>query len=275
MRNKFLSPSLANTGKAEIAKMVGASCSDWTTIRPRVGPVKMIDDVELKFADASLAGFGAGVPNQTAKPPKIIRTARDASRRAFDVACAVTGLAVLAPLLAIVAAAVKLEDGGPVFFTQLRVGKGLGRFRILKFRTMFTNSSGTSLLTAPEDPRVTRVGRFLRKYKVDELPQLVNVVRGEMQLVGVRPQVECFVKPFLREYEVLLQDRPGITDPATIAYRHEEQMFHAGPLENQYLSQILPKKLGISLKYYQARSFFSDLGILFRTVLGSKSNTIN
>jgi lipopolysaccharide/colanic/teichoic acid biosynthesis glycosyltransferase len=198
-----------------------------------------------------------------------------ALRHGFDVTCAAAALAFLTPVFVIVAVAIKLEDGGAVFFSQPRVGKGLGKFRLLKFRSMIANSGGSSPLTAPEDPRVTRVGRFLRKYKLDELPQLVNVVKGEMQLVGVRPELERYVEIFPDEYEVLLQDRPGITDPASLAFRHEEQMFRAGPLEKQYISQILPRKLKLSLKYRQARTFFSDLGILFRTVLGFKSPAAN
>ena len=204
---------------------------------------------------------------------KVARIMNPAFRRTFDLACAMMGLVVLSPIFLIVIAAIKLEGGGPVFFSQPRIGKGLGKFRILKFRTMRPSTGEASLLTSPEDPRVTRVGRFLRKYKVDELPQLVNVVRGEMQLVGVRPQVECFVEAFHHEYEELLRDRPGITDPATMAFRNEEKLFQAGPLEMQYVSQILPRKLVISLKYSQARSFSSDLEILLRTVLGSKGTT--
>jgi len=195
--------------------------------------------------------------------------------RAFDMICAAIGLAVLAPVFAIVAAAIKCEDGGPVFFSQPRVGKGLGKFYVLKFRSMVPGSGGASPLTAPEDPRITRVGRFLRQHKLDELPQLLNVVKGEMQLVGVRPQLQRFVEIFPGEYEILLQDRPGITDLATLAFRHEEQIFRAGSLEKQYVSQILPQKLQLSLKYFQTRTFLSDLGILFRTVLGSKSPTMN
>jgi lipopolysaccharide/colanic/teichoic acid biosynthesis glycosyltransferase len=140
---------------------------------------------------------------------------------------------------------------------------------------MIPDSSGISPLTAPEDPRITRVGRFLRKYKLDELPQLVNVVKGEMQLVGVRPELERYVEIFPDEYEVLLQDRPGITDLASLAFRHEEQMFQGGAFEKQYVTQILPRKLKLSLKYSRARTFFSDLGILFRTVLGFKSPAAN
>jgi lipopolysaccharide/colanic/teichoic acid biosynthesis glycosyltransferase len=275
MRNEFLPSSPPRVREKEIAEVMGNLRSDWITTDPKVERFKMVADVELRFAGARLAGASAGMRKDIPKPANITRTARDASRRAFDVVCAVTGLAVLAPLLVIVAAAIKLEDGGPVLFSQPRVGKGLTKFRLLKFRSMVPNDGGSSLLIAPDDPRITRVGRFLRKYKLDELPQLANVVKGEMQLVGVRPQVECFVEIFPAEYELLLQDRPGITDLATLAFRHEEQMFQAGPLEKQYISQMLPRKLRLSLQYRRTRTFFSDLGILFRTVLGFKSPAAN
>jgi dTDP-4-amino-4,6-dideoxygalactose transaminase/lipopolysaccharide/colanic/teichoic acid biosynthesis glycosyltransferase len=230
--------------------------------RPHIVPDMQINNPDARFPEAS--------PQTHKDRPalsKATRIPRSIFHRAFDVTCAATGLALLSPLLVIVAAAIKWEDGGPVFFSQPRVGKGLGKFSLLKFRSMVPNSGGTPL-TAPADPRITRVGRFLRKYKLDELPQLVNVVKGEMQLVGVRPELERYVEIFHDEYEVLLQDRPGITDLATLTFRHEEKMFYAGSLEKQYVSRILPRKLKLSLMYFRARTFFSDLGILIRTVFG-------
>jgi lipopolysaccharide/colanic/teichoic acid biosynthesis glycosyltransferase len=175
------------------------------------------------------------------------------------------------PLFAIIAAAIKWEDGGPVLYTQMRVGKGFRPFRLFKFRTMVPDSSGSTPLAGPHDPRITRVGRLLRRTKLDEFPQLVNVLKGEMQLVGVRPQLERYVRAFSDEYGVLLQDRPGITDLASLIFRNEEQMFLPGHLDEQYVTRILPKKLQLSLKYCRARTFLSDLGIIFRTVLGFKS----
>jgi lipopolysaccharide/colanic/teichoic acid biosynthesis glycosyltransferase len=136
---------------------------------------------------------------------------------------------------------------------------------------MVPNPAARSALTGPEDPRITRVGQFLRKYKLDELPQLVNVVKGEMQLVGARPELEHYVECFQAEYKVLLKDPPGITDLASLTFRNEDQMFQAGPLEEQYVAQILPRKLKLSLKYSQARTFLSDLEILLRTIFGLKS----
>ena len=206
---------------------------------------------------------------------KVKPTARSIVHRAFDTICAATGLVLLSPLFVVIAVAIKWEDGGHVFFSQSRVGKDLRKFRLLKFRSMVPNSAECSVLTAPKDPRITRVGRFLRKYKLDELPQLVNVVKGEMQLVGARPEMERYVECFHAEYEVLLQDRPGITDLATLTFRNEDKMFQTGPLEAQYVAQILPRKLKLSLKYSRARTFFSDLEILIRTIFGLKSPAAN
>jgi lipopolysaccharide/colanic/teichoic acid biosynthesis glycosyltransferase len=189
----------------------------------------------------------------------------------FDLLCATAGLACLVPLFALIAVAIKLDDGGPVMYSQDRVGKGLRKFRLLKFRSMFSGCAEGSLLTAPGDTRVTRVGRFLRRYKLDELPQLVNVLKGEMQLVGVRPQVEKFVDIFPDEYGELLQTPPGITGPASLIFRHEELLFLENSTEEHYIAKILPIKLEIALKYSRTRTFLSDLEILFRTVLGFQS----
>ena len=239
-------------------------------IRPRVVPGIQ---VEAGPADASMACSGrlGSIPEWR----DLKRTARFMAHRVFDVGCAAIGLLLLAPVFFLIALAIKWEDGGPVLFCQWRVGKDLRKFRLIKFRSMVAEPADGSLLTAPDDPRITRVGRVLRKYKLDELPQLVNVVKGEMQLVGVRPEMDRYVEYFHAEYEVLLQDRPGITDLATLAFRQEEKMFQAGHLEKQYVSQILPRKLQLSLRYLHARSFLSDLGILIRTVLGLKSPASN
>jgi lipopolysaccharide/colanic/teichoic acid biosynthesis glycosyltransferase len=192
-------------------------------------------------------------------------------RRVFDTVCASAGLALLAPIFVMIALAIKLDDGGPVLYSQDRVGKGFRKFRLFKFRSMFSGCAEGSLLTAPRDARVTRVGRFLRRYKLDELPQLVNVLKGEMQLVGVRPQVEKFVDIFPDEYGELLQSPPGITGPASLIFRHEELLFLENSIEEHYIAKILPIKLEIALKYSRTRTFLSDLEILFRTVLGFQS----
>ena len=188
-------------------------------------------------------------------------------RRAFDICASAAGLALLAPAFAAIALAIKLDDGGPVFYFHIRVGKGLQDFRVRKFRSMFTSSSG-SPLTAPEDVRITRVGRLLRKYKLDELPQLMNVLKGEMRFVGVRPQVERFVAIRRDEYRELLQEPPGITCLASLWFRNEQELYSQGSIEQQYIEKILPMKLAISLEYERTRTCFSDLEILFRTALG-------
>ena len=189
-------------------------------------------------------------------------------RRMFDAFCAATGIALLSPVGAAIALAIKLDDGGPIFYSHVRVGKDFRKFRFFKFRTMVSSITPGSPVTAPDDPRVTRTGRFLRKYKLDELPQLVNVVRGEMQLVGARPQLEWHVNLFREEYAELLQSPPGITDPATLCFRNEERFLQAGSVEEQYVKKIMPVKLQMSLKYLKTRTFRSDLEILARTVLG-------
>jgi lipopolysaccharide/colanic/teichoic acid biosynthesis glycosyltransferase len=188
-------------------------------------------------------------------------------RRLFDVLCAAAGLILLSPVIAAIALAIMLDDGGPVIYSQPRIGKDFRRFRVLKFRTMIPHADRFDPLTSSGDPRVTRVGRLLRRYKLDELPQLVNVLIGDMQLVGSRPELERYVEMFRDPYARILRDRPGITDPATLAYRHEEEWLESGRVEEQYVSEVLPRKLELSLEYMQQRTFLSDLGMLIRTVL--------
>jgi lipopolysaccharide/colanic/teichoic acid biosynthesis glycosyltransferase len=188
-------------------------------------------------------------------------------RQAFDAGCAAIVLIFLAPLLAVIALAIKLEDGGPVFYTHPRLGRDFRRFGLLKFRSMVPGADrmGGSL-TKAGDSRVTRVGRWLRKHKLDELPQLVNILRGDLQLVGARPEFEGNMERFRSEYEILLRDRPGITDPATLAYRDEEQMLVGGDVQKIYFSEILPRKLALSLDYARHRTFVSDLKLLLWTL---------
>jgi lipopolysaccharide/colanic/teichoic acid biosynthesis glycosyltransferase len=179
---------------------------------------------------------------------------------------AASALLLLAPLLAVIALAIKLEDGGSVLYSHQRVGRNFRKFALLKFRSMVPNADRIGgPVTVGGDPRVTRVGGLLRKYKLDELPQLINVLRGDVQVVGARPEVERYVQMFRPQYEVILRDRPGLTDPATLAYRDEEQMFGEGDVEEQYVSRILPGKLELSLEHAKHRTLLSDLSIIFRT----------
>ena len=191
-----------------------------------------------------------------------------ALRRVFDVLCSLTGLLLLSPLFCAIALAIKFDDGGPVFFEQERVGRDFRLFRVYKFRSMIPRSDRAGFITVAADSRVTRAGRSLRRYKLDELPQLFNVLKGDMRFVGARPEVERYVQMFRSEYAAILQDRPGITDPATLAYRHEEQMFSTGPIEQQYIEQILPAKIKLSLAYQKQRSLMSDARVLLQTVFG-------
>lgn len=192
-------------------------------------------------------------------------------RRFFDIICALFGLVILSPLLALLALAIKIEDGGPVLFAQCRVGREFRIFRLYKFRSMVPDAERMgSALTHPYDSRVTSVGGFLRRHKLDELPQLFNVLKGDMQLVGTRPEVPRYVERFRESYAVLLRDRPGITDPASLAYRDEEKCFEAGDIEAQYVSRILPEKLNMGLRYAEERTFFTDLGIILATLVGGR-----
>ena len=211
--------------------------------------------------------------SSVSKGPEIVEQYRAASlrtglsNRVFDGLCAAVGLLALSPLFAVIAAAIKFDDGGPVFYLHERVGTNFRHFRVCKFRSMVLGADRDGSLTAPRDPRLTRTGHLLRRYKLDELPQLFNVLTGDMQLVGARPEVDRYVQMFRPQYAVLLQDRPGITDPATLAYRHEDRILSASRIEQQYVGEILPAKLKLSLDYQQKRTFWSDLRILLRTAL--------
>ena len=187
--------------------------------------------------------------------------------RGLDLLCASAGLLLLTPVALLIALAIKAADGGPVFYRQARIGKAFRPFRLLKFRTMVVDADRTGLLTGPQDARVTGPGRVLRRYKLDELPQLINVFLGDMQLVGSRPEVSKYVEMFRPQYALLLREAPGLTDPASIAYRDEESCFAPLQMEEQYIATILPHKLKLSLEYQSRRTIFSDLRILLRTVV--------
>ena len=186
--------------------------------------------------------------------------------RVLDVTLAAVGLVVLSPLLLLAAVAVRCSGRGPVLFRQERVGRGGEPFVLLKFRTMVT-AAGSSI-TVGADPRITRVGRWLRQSKVDELPQLVNVLRGEMALVGPRPELARYVEqwpPDVRAY--VLSVRPGVTDPASIHFRHESQVLaRVEDPEEFYVREIVPQKLSMYSDYIARRSVRTDLGILAETV---------
>jgi lipopolysaccharide/colanic/teichoic acid biosynthesis glycosyltransferase len=189
-------------------------------------------------------------------------------KRTLDFLCSLFGLLLLSPALVIVALLIKRGDEGPVFYRGLRVGRWGRPFRIYKFRTMVLNAEkigGPS--TSDDDPRITRVGRFLRKYKLDELPQLINVLKGEMSIVGPRPEVQQYVDMYTEEERVILSVRPGITDWASVWNSEEGAILAGSPdPEKTYLEKIRPEKIRLQLEYVRKRSFWIDIGIVFQTV---------
>ncbi len=190
------------------------------------------------------------------------------TKRLFDISASFFGLLLLSPLFLIVALCVGLTSRGGVFYVQTRVGRYGRDFRLYKFRSMRTGSDAKGLLTVGgKDGRITPVGYFIRKYKIDELPQLFNVLKGDMSLVGPRPEVRKYVALYNSEQMRVLSARPGITDPASIKYRNENDLLaQAGDPERFYVEKIMPDKLKINLEYMDNRSFFKDLSVIFRTV---------
>jgi lipopolysaccharide/colanic/teichoic acid biosynthesis glycosyltransferase len=186
-------------------------------------------------------------------------------KRGVDIALSGVLLIVSLPVLAVAAIAIKLDSEGPVFFHQTRMGRNFRRFQIWKLRSMRVSAHGLGY-TLGEDPRVTRLGRWLRWLKVDELPQLWNVLRGDMSMVGPRPVVPELALGYWRTYKQLLKVRPGLTDPATLKYCHEEQFLLSVPDPQHYYKTILvPDKLRISAAYLERSNFWSDLGVLGST----------
>jgi len=194
---------------------------------------------------------------------------RDVTKRALDLALASTALLAGAPLLAVVSAAIKLESGGPVLFRQLRVGRDKRPIRTLKLRTMVVDADQRGpQITAGGDPRITRVGRLLRKTKLDELPQLWNVIRGDMSLVGPRPEVPRYVESYRPEWQKLFSVRPGITDLASLTFRDEESLLAAAhDRDRAYREVIMPMKLELALEGVERSSIANDLRIIARTAL--------
>ena len=189
-------------------------------------------------------------------------------KRALDIVISMVGLIGLAPVFVIMAVAIKLDSEGPIFFRQERMGRGLNPFRIIKFRTMTSEMTSTKLVLAVVNTaRITRVGRWLRRLKIDELPQLVNVLKGDMSLVGPRPELRRYVEMRRLDYEMLLTVRPGMTDPASLAYHDEARhLTHATDPEKEYVTQILPAKIRLSRQYIAGSTISDDLMILFRTL---------
>jgi lipopolysaccharide/colanic/teichoic acid biosynthesis glycosyltransferase len=189
-------------------------------------------------------------------------------KRMFDFAVAAVGLLVLSPVMLFAALLIKVDSPGPVFFKQKRVGKGFRPFLIYKFRTMVQDASRVgSSITVGADPRITRIGRFLRKTKFDELPQLINVLNGEMSVVGPRPEVPHYVEMFRKDYEEILKVRPGITDLASLKYRDEAAVLAAvKDPEQEYVARVLPEKIKLAKQYIREASFLFDLKLILQTL---------
>ncbi len=192
----------------------------------------------------------------------------DTTKRILDLIAAFSGLVLLSPFIAATALAIKLHDGGPIFYRGGRVGRHGKLFHIFKFRTMVVNADrigGPS--TAGDDPRITPVGRALRRYKLDELPQLINVLKGEMSLVGPRPEVPQYVDLFTSEERAILSVQPGITDWASLWNSDEGAVLAGSPdPERTYLERIRPEKVRLQLEYVRRRNLWVDVTIIVQTV---------
>lgn len=212
--------------------------------------------------------------NEIARPKSaIVGVARSTfyrnwGKRTMDAAVSSVALVLLSPVLLLIAILVRLSSSGPALYWQIRVGRNGRLFRIVKFRSMAWNSERNGRgVTAAGDDRVTRLGAILRKLKIDELPQLWNVLRGEMSLVGPRPELPIYVQDYTPSQLQVLNVSPGITDPASIAYRHEEQILSSSPDPDAlYRDVVLPHKLDLNLDYIRRMSFSLDIALLFKTL---------
>lgn len=187
--------------------------------------------------------------------------------RLMDVVAATFGLIILAPLFIAVAVAIKLTDRGPIFYRARRIGRDGHLFKLYKFRTMRVGADKQGPgITTSGDARITPVGRWLRRTKLDELPQLLNVLKGEMGLVGPRPEDPRYVVLYTREQRKILAVRPGITSAASLTYRHEEELLAGPDWETVYRNEVMPAKLRIDLEYLAKRTIWSDIGLILRTI---------
>lgn len=190
-------------------------------------------------------------------------------KRLFDIFCSALGIIILSPLFLILWVAVKLESHGPAFFMQTRVGKNNKEFKLYKFRSMYVDAEARGQLTVGmRDPRITKVGYNLRRFKLDELPQLLNVIKGDMSLVGPRPEVRKYVNMYTPEQMKVLDVRPGITDYASIQFINENELLaQAENPEEYYIQHIMPKKLEMNLDYIKSNHSFKDVSLILKTVL--------
>lgn len=188
-------------------------------------------------------------------------------KRLFDVTSSILGLILLSPLFIAVAILVKVSSRGPIFYRATRVGKSGKLFMLLKFRSMIVNADKVGPgVTGARDPRITMMGRVLRRTKIDELPQLINVLKGEMSFVGPRPEDPRYVTHYTPEQRQVLNVRPGITSPASIAYRDEENLLSGEDWETYYIQHLMPTKLRLDMQYAQEATFLGDIIILWKTL---------
>lgn len=188
--------------------------------------------------------------------------------KAFNIVCAAVGLVLLSPVFAVLAIIIKSHDCGPVFYRSKRVGQKGDEFLLFKFRSMVVGADkGGMGLTVPGDSRITSVGRLLRRTKLDELPQLINVLVGNMNLVGPRPEDPRFVSMYSVEQRRILDFKPGMTSPASLFYRNEEEFFSAEDNLRLYVEQLMPKKIEMDLAYLDHQDVLQDTAIIVRTIL--------
>ena len=188
-------------------------------------------------------------------------------KRIFDFCSSLIGLLVLIPLLILFSIAIKISSSGPVFFAQKRVGKDGKLFTLIKFRSMTVEQDNISTATARGDARITKIGEFLRKYKLDELPELWNVIKGEMSLVGPRPDVPGYADKLVGKDRDVLKLRPGITGAASLKYANEEEILASQENPQKYNDEVIfPDKVKVNLDYYENQSFWLDIKIIFATI---------
>lgn len=192
------------------------------------------------------------------------------TKRLFDIIFSLVGLIIASPIILLVALVVKLTSPGPVFYKGIRIGKNNRPFKMLKFRTMVVDADkigGPS--TSADDPRLTKIGLFLKKYQLDELPQLLNILKGDMSFVGPRPEVKMYVELMTQEQKnVILSLRPGLTDWASLWNFHEGEILKgSSDPEKTYLEKIRPEKIRLQIKYVKERNFLTDLGIILKTII--------
>jgi len=193
---------------------------------------------------------------------------RSRIKRVFDIIFGVIGIVISLPIILLAAALIKLDDGGPVMFTQRRIGQHGKTFLIYKLRTMKVRRKPDSALTLKNDPRLTRIGPWLRKFKVDELPQLINVIKGEMSLVGYRPDLPEYIGSLTEELKKILAYKPGITSPASLFFYNESELLSKLPdAEDVYLRSLLPCKACLDMHYLINATLLSDLKIMMATAM--------